>query len=170
MALRAYRYWMLRYRRTWRGTIVISVANPLLFLVAIGAGLGRLVGPDAAALGGVDLSGVLRPRDAGRRGDAERLHRVRVPGGGQPAPGRRLPGRRGAPRWSPTDILHGHLLFMAFRVATERRGVPGGDGRVRRGALAAGRCWPCPRPLLTGDGLRAAGRGVGGDAAGQSDR
>jgi lipooligosaccharide transport system permease protein len=43
MALREFRYWWLHYRRSWRGSVVISVANPLLFLVAIGAGLGRLV-------------------------------------------------------------------------------------------------------------------------------
>ena len=36
---REFSYWLLQYRRTWRGTIVISVANPLLFLLGIGAGL-----------------------------------------------------------------------------------------------------------------------------------
>ena len=39
----AFAYWLLRYRRIWRGTIVISVANPVLFLTAMGAGLGTLV-------------------------------------------------------------------------------------------------------------------------------
>ncbi|GIH27170.1 transport permease protein [Acrocarpospora phusangensis] len=43
MAFRALAYWLVRYRRTWRGTIVVSVANPILFLLAIGAGLGTLV-------------------------------------------------------------------------------------------------------------------------------
>ncbi|WP_170322880.1 ABC transporter permease [Acrocarpospora macrocephala] len=43
MAFRAMAYWLVRYRRTWRGTIVVSVANPILFLLAIGAGLGTLV-------------------------------------------------------------------------------------------------------------------------------
>jgi len=45
--LRAFSYWMLAYRRTWRGTIVVSVANPLLFLVGVGAGLGHLVDRNA---------------------------------------------------------------------------------------------------------------------------
>src|ERR1700689_3613788 len=39
----AFRYWLTVYRRTWRGTIVISVANPMLFLLGIGLGLGHLV-------------------------------------------------------------------------------------------------------------------------------
>ena len=42
-ALHEFGYWLHRYRRTWRGTVVISVANPLLFLAALGAGLGKLV-------------------------------------------------------------------------------------------------------------------------------
>ena len=36
-------YWLTVYSRTWRGTIVISVANPVLFLLGIGVGLGHLV-------------------------------------------------------------------------------------------------------------------------------
>ena len=46
---REFTYWLLQYKRTWRGTIVISVANPLLFLLGIGAGLGHLVDRHAPA-------------------------------------------------------------------------------------------------------------------------
>src|SRR3954469_870607 len=59
-ALREFEYRMRQYRRRWRGTIVISVANPLLFLIAIGAGLGQLISP-GPALGGVSYLAFFAP-------------------------------------------------------------------------------------------------------------
>ncbi|WP_062350018.1 hypothetical protein [Herbidospora yilanensis] len=44
--LRALTYWLFRYRRTLQGTVVVSAANPQLFLLAIGAGLGSPVQGD----------------------------------------------------------------------------------------------------------------------------
>jgi len=41
--IRVFTYWLMRYRRTWRASIVLSVGNPLLFLIGVGAGLGHLV-------------------------------------------------------------------------------------------------------------------------------
>jgi lipooligosaccharide transport system permease protein len=63
---REYDYWWRQYKRRWRGTIVVSVANPILFLIAIGAGIGRLVAPStdspaAAALGGVTYLAFFAP-------------------------------------------------------------------------------------------------------------
>lgn len=34
---------VIAYRRTWRGTVITSFVNPVLFLTAMGAGLGSLV-------------------------------------------------------------------------------------------------------------------------------
>jgi Nod factor-specific ABC transporter NodJ protein len=60
--LHAFRYWLTRYRRTWRGTIVINVLNPLLFLVGIGAGLGALVDDNAPAqISGVSYAAFFAP-------------------------------------------------------------------------------------------------------------
>ncbi len=42
-ALRSYEYWMRSYRRVWRGSIVGTVLNPVLYLSALGVGLGKLV-------------------------------------------------------------------------------------------------------------------------------
>ena len=50
-SLRAYEYWMAVYRRVWRGTIVTSVLNPVLYLSALGIGLGKLVNNGANPLG-----------------------------------------------------------------------------------------------------------------------
>jgi lipooligosaccharide transport system permease protein len=42
-ALRAYEYWMRSYRRVWRGSVISSILNPVLYLTALGVGLGKLV-------------------------------------------------------------------------------------------------------------------------------
>ena len=48
-------YWMW-YRRGWRATVVSSVVQPLLFLLAFGVGFGTLV--DGGGRAGVELGGV----------------------------------------------------------------------------------------------------------------
>ena len=42
-SLRAYEYWLTVYRRVWRGTVMTSVLNPVLYLTAMGVGLGSIV-------------------------------------------------------------------------------------------------------------------------------
>jgi lipooligosaccharide transport system permease protein len=42
-ARRVYGYMLLRYKRTWRGTLTSSFLYPLLYLLAMGIGLGHLV-------------------------------------------------------------------------------------------------------------------------------
>jgi lipooligosaccharide transport system permease protein len=61
--LRSFEYWLFKYRRTWRGSLVSSFANPLLFLAAMGVGLGSLVDHSAGAarLGGVDYLSFIAP-------------------------------------------------------------------------------------------------------------
>lgn len=42
---------VIAYRRTWRGTVITSFVNPILFLAAMGAGLGALVDDGSGDLG-----------------------------------------------------------------------------------------------------------------------
>lgn len=42
-ALRAYEYWLIVYRRIFRATIASSILNPILYLAALGVGLGKVV-------------------------------------------------------------------------------------------------------------------------------
>jgi len=42
---------VIAYRRTWRGTVITSFVNPVLFLAAMGAGLGSLVDSGNGDLG-----------------------------------------------------------------------------------------------------------------------
>ena len=61
-ALTAYEHMWLLYRRTWRGSIFGSFAQPVLFLVAMGIGLGGYVdASDNAAMGGVPYIVFLAP-------------------------------------------------------------------------------------------------------------
>ena len=65
-AVREFRYWMTNYRRTWRGSIYSSVLSPLLYLGAMGLGLGTLVDKHGlSSLGGVTyLAGWVVPESA----------------------------------------------------------------------------------------------------------
>lgn len=115
-ALREFGYWMRRYRRIWRGTVVISVANPLLFLAALGGGLGKLVDANHSGhLAGTPYLDFLAPgllaASAMQNGFVEGAFPVFQSSrsrGNYPA--------AAATSMRPGDILAGHLLFVAFRV------------------------------------------------------
>jgi lipooligosaccharide transport system permease protein len=53
---------LMVYRRTWKGSMFVSFASPILFLAAVGLGLGSLVGRGASnSLGGVSYLSFLAP-------------------------------------------------------------------------------------------------------------
>lgn len=61
-AVRSLQSWAYRYKRTWRGSAVSSVLQPVLFLAAMGLGLGSLVNRGhATSLGGVTYLVFLAP-------------------------------------------------------------------------------------------------------------
>src|SRR5262245_36241106 len=60
-AVRALEYWMVVYKRTWRGTVTTGFLNPVLFLAAMGLGLGTYVDRNTAAIGGLDYIVFLAP-------------------------------------------------------------------------------------------------------------
>jgi lipooligosaccharide transport system permease protein len=43
LSLRVYEFWLLQYKRIWRGTAITSVVTPVFYLGALGVGLGTLV-------------------------------------------------------------------------------------------------------------------------------
>src|SRR6476469_1335002 len=62
--MRATAYWSTTYKRTWRGSMSSSFLRPVLFLAAMGLGLGSLVdrnGTLGGRLGGVDYVTFLAP-------------------------------------------------------------------------------------------------------------
>jgi lipooligosaccharide transport system permease protein len=116
MTLRAFEYWRYQYRRTWRGTVVTSVLNPVLFLSAMGIGLGSIVKTGQAHRLGTDsylefIAPALVATTAFQTGMFESMYPVMA-----------------AIKWIKTyvamlasplgtsDVLHGHLLWVATRV------------------------------------------------------
>jgi lipooligosaccharide transport system permease protein len=61
-ALRAYQYNLLAYKRTWRGSVTTTFLYPVLYLAAIGVGLGHLIDHGSnQAVGGVRYLWFLAP-------------------------------------------------------------------------------------------------------------
>jgi lipooligosaccharide transport system permease protein len=117
MALRSLRYWLLNYRRTWRGSIFSSVANPVLYLGAMGLGLGTLVDRHGlASLGGVSYLAFLAPgllaATALQTGVGESTYPILAS-----VKWRKTYQAAAATPLRPADLLHGHLLFTALRLA-----------------------------------------------------
>ncbi|HEY2302100.1 MAG TPA: ABC transporter permease [Acidimicrobiales bacterium] len=64
LPLRSFGYWAFQYKRTWRSSLTSSFLNPILFLAAMGVGLGSLVDKSAQSssqLGGVSYLVFLAP-------------------------------------------------------------------------------------------------------------
>ena len=59
--LRAYEHWLAQYKRVWRGTIGTSLVNPLLYLTALGVGLGTIVDRSPNAPQGVPYLDFIAP-------------------------------------------------------------------------------------------------------------
>jgi lipooligosaccharide transport system permease protein len=115
-AWRAFRYWLVVYRRSWRAGLTTSVLSPTLFLAAMGLGLGSFVDRSgAAALGGLDYLVFLAPgllaATAMQSGAIEAMWPV-----------------LSSIKWTKQyhamlatplgvrDVLAGHLLYMAARL------------------------------------------------------
>jgi lipooligosaccharide transport system permease protein len=118
MVGRAFAYWLAQYRRTWRGTAISTVIEPLGFLAAIGLGLGSLVdkGSGSSNLGGVSYLAFIAPgllaAAAMQTASFESTYPV-----------------MGSIKWHRTyhaqlatplrvvDLLAGHLLFVVMRLS-----------------------------------------------------
>ncbi len=59
--LRAYEHWLAQYKRVWRGTIGTSLVNPILYVVALGVGLGTIVDQTQNPPGGVPYLDYVAP-------------------------------------------------------------------------------------------------------------
>lgn len=60
-ALRSYEFWLAFYRRTWRGSLVSSIVNPVFYLGALGVGLGTLVNQSSTTPDGVPYLSFVAP-------------------------------------------------------------------------------------------------------------
>ena len=116
LALREFSCMWLKYRRTWRGSIVIGLVNPLLFLTGIGI-IGKLIDDSPSGpLGGVPYLTWLAPglmaasaMQMGFGSGGFGAFRGAAPDGSFRT--------SAATPMSPTDIMVGALLFVACRLA-----------------------------------------------------
>jgi lipooligosaccharide transport system permease protein len=113
--VREFRFWLTDYRRTWRGSVISSVLGPLLYLGALGAGLGSLVNRHAGGTLGVSYLTFIAPgmlaATAMQTAFGEALYPV-----------------LGSVKWvqnyfaavasplRPADVFRGHLLFVVLRL------------------------------------------------------
>ena len=114
--LRSFEYWLVVYRRVWRGTIVSSFFNPVLYLTALGIGLGRIVNRGGTSALGVPYLDFVAPGML-----AAVAMQVAAVESSFPV--------RGAIKWNRqyyamlatplriADLVSGHLLYVTTRVA-----------------------------------------------------
>ena len=116
-AVREFRYWLTNYRRTWRGSIYSSVLSPLLYLGAMGVGLGTLVDAHGtASLGGLSYLDFLAPGLLAAAAMQAAVEESTYPVLGS-VKWRRTYYAAAASPLRPADIFHGHLLFTVMRLA-----------------------------------------------------
>ncbi len=116
-AVREFRYWLTNYRRTWRGSIYTSFLSPVLYLGAMGLGLGKLVDAHGTArLGGVGYLAFLAPGLLAAAAMQSGIEESTYPVLGS-VKWRRTYYAAAASPLRPADIFHGHLLFTLMRLA-----------------------------------------------------
>ncbi|HUC22260.1 MAG TPA: ABC transporter permease [Streptosporangiaceae bacterium] len=149
MAVRAFQSWLVNYRRTWRGTIYSSVLMPVVYLGAMGLGLGTLVNQHGTAgLGGVSYLDFLAPglmaATAMQTAVGESLYPVF-----SAVKWQRTYQAAAATPLTPGDIFRGHLLFTTMRLAMNMvvfLAIMAAFGAVRSAWVVAA----VPVALLTG--------------------
>jgi lipooligosaccharide transport system permease protein len=112
----AFEYWLTSYRRVWRGSIASGFLVPLLYLGALGYGLGKLVDNGGSGrLDGVPYVAFVAPgilaASAMQTAVGEATYPVLA--------ARKWQGQYLAQLASPlttTDIFAGHLAFIGFRL------------------------------------------------------
>jgi len=117
LSVRAFRCWLVTYRRTWRSSIWSSVFGPLFYLGSMGYGLGSLVDKNGtAALGGVPYVVFVAPAVLATQSMTTGMNNAAFPVFGAIHWNRIYIAAR-ATMLRPADIYRGHLLFIALRIA-----------------------------------------------------
>lgn len=116
---RQYDYWRTVYARTWKGTLFTSFVNPLLFLTAMGVGLGSFVDDNSGsqALGGATYLQFIGPGLLAATAMQTAIFEATYP-------------VMAGIKWQkffysmiasplrPADVAYGNLAFIAFRIVT----------------------------------------------------
>ena len=117
MPLRIFEHQLVAYRRLWRGTVVVSFAQPVLFLLAFGVGIGALIDEDVAAsqrIGGVPYLAFVAPGLLASACMVTATVDATWPVMSAIKWSRQYHGMLASPLTS-TDLVHGQVLWIAFR-------------------------------------------------------
>jgi len=148
-AVRQLRFWLTDYRRTWRGSIYSSLLNPLLYLGAMGLGLGKLVDAHGTArLGGVTYLAFLAPGLLAATGMQTAVGESTYPVYASVKWTKTYQAASASPL-RPADVFRGHLLFVTLRLSMNCGifiAVAAALGAVRSGWIVAA----LPVAVLTG--------------------
>lgn len=117
LPLRVFEYWLMQYRRVWRGTAITSVVNPVLYLGALGVGLGSLVNRSAGDPLGVDYLDFVAPGILAATAMTIATGEASWPVMGSFKWTRQYFAMLATPL-GPRDIVAGHQLWMTARVAS----------------------------------------------------
>jgi lipooligosaccharide transport system permease protein len=116
LSVRAFRCWLVMYRRTWRSSVWSSVFGPLFYLGAMGYGLGSLVDKNGtASLGGVPYVVFVAPAILVVQAMNTALSNGMFPVYGGIHWNKIYIAAR-ATVLRPADIYRGSLLFIALRI------------------------------------------------------
>ena len=80
LTLRPLEFFFAQYRRVWRGSAVTSVVTPVVYLLALGVGLGVFVDRSTDLPEGISYLEFVAPGPHGCNRDAARLIRGHIPG------------------------------------------------------------------------------------------
>ncbi|MDQ1697019.1 MAG: lipooligosaccharide transport system permease protein [Frankiaceae bacterium] len=150
----AFEYWLAVYRRTWRGSVVTSIVSPVLFLAAMGVGLGSLVHGGSGQVAGVRYAVFLAPGLLAASVMQTAMGEATWPVMGAIKWDRTYLGMLATPL-TVSDVLLGHLAFMTLRVsivATAFTVVTALFGLVHS---AGGAVLALPAAVLTGTAFAA---------------
>lgn len=115
LAYRQFRFWASSQRRTWRGTVLSALFGPLLYLTAMGLGLGTLVNKGHQLPGGVPYLDFVAPGVLAATGMQGAFAEATYP-------------VLGSFKWvgnywaavntplRPRDVMAGHVLWMTLRL------------------------------------------------------
>ncbi|MGZ4594646.1 MAG: ABC transporter permease [Actinomycetes bacterium] len=117
MVGRAFSYWLAQYRRTYRGTAISTILQPLGFLAAIGLGLGTLVdqGTGPEHLAGVSYLQFIAPGLLAATAMQTAAFESTYPVMGSIKWHRTYHAQLATPL-RVVDVLSGHLLFVVLRL------------------------------------------------------
>ena len=113
---RALSYWLLSYRRTWRGSLFSGFLSPLLFLAAMGFGLGTLIDDARQSSLGVPYLVFIAPGVLAAQAMQTAIGESTFPVMAAVKWQRQYHAMLATPL-RVGDLLAGHLAFVALRVA-----------------------------------------------------